>query len=53
MQKKENPKYSSVQIRKNLKDEFTRFCDDKGYKVSGLLERLILTHLSGSKDNSK
>jgi hypothetical protein len=53
MSKNDDSKYSSVQIRKDLKEDFLHYCNKTGYKVSGLLERLILTHLSGSKENSK
>lgn len=45
-----NDKYSSIQIRKDLKKEVIKYCMDNGYKLSGLVERLILTHLTGSND---
>jgi|688.fasta_scaffold850033_2 hypothetical protein len=53
MSKNDKSKYSSIQIRVDLKTDFMRYCNEYGYKVSGLLEKLIQTHLSGSKENSK
>ena len=41
-------KYSSIQIRNSIKEELTNYCKDNGYKLSGLLEKLILNHLTGS-----
>lgn len=48
-----NDKYSSIQIRKDLKNETVRYCMENGYKLSGLIEKLIMTHLTGSKDIKK
>ena len=53
MSKNDDSKYSSIQIRKDLKEDLLHYCNKTGYKVSGLLARLILTHLSGSKENFK
>lgn len=41
-------KYSSIQIRNQLKEELMNYCNDNGYKLSGLVEKLILNHLTGS-----
>jgi hypothetical protein len=41
-------KYSSIQIKTNIKSEIVNYCHDNGYKLSGLVEKLILNHLSGS-----
>lgn len=38
----------SIQISNNLKIEFKKFCKKNGYKMSGLVERLILSQISGS-----
>ena len=45
-----NPKskYSSIQIRNSIKEELTNYCQENGYKFSGLIEKLILNHLTGS-----
>jgi hypothetical protein len=48
-----NDKYSSIQIRKDLKSETIKYCMDNGYKLSGLIEKLIMTHLSGSNNIKK
>jgi hypothetical protein len=48
-----NDKYSSIQIRKDLKSETVKYCMDNGYKLSGLIEKLIMTHLSGSNNIKK
>lgn len=48
-----NDKYSSIQIRKDLKSETVKYCMENGYKLSGLIEKLIMTHLTGSKDTKK
>lgn len=48
-----NDKYSSIQIRKDLKSEVVKYCLDNGYKLSGLVEKLIQTHLTGSKETKK
>lgn len=45
---KTNAKYSSIQIRDTVKHQVISYCKDHGYKISGLLEKLILTHISGS-----
>lgn len=47
-----NEKYSSIQIRKDLKNEIIRYCNENGYKLSGLVEKLISTHLTGSKQTN-
>lgn len=44
----EKSKYSSIQIRVRIKEEMLNYCNSNGYKVSGLLEKLIQNHLSGS-----
>lgn len=44
----EKSKYSSIQIKKNIKSELVNYCHDNGYKLSGLVEKLILNHLTGS-----
>jgi hypothetical protein len=41
-------KYSSIQIRNSIKEELAIYCQDNGYKLSGLIEKLILNHLTGS-----
>ena len=51
--KDKNDKYSSIQIRKDLKSEMAQYCMDNGYKLSGLIEKLIMTHLSGSNNIKK
>lgn len=48
-----NDKYSSIQIRKDLKNETVKYCMENGYKLSGLIEKLIMTQLTGSKDIKK
>ena len=48
-----NDKYSSIQIRKDLKSEMVKYCMDNGYKLSGLMEKLIMTHLTGSNSIKK
>ena len=48
-----NDKYSSIQILKDLKSEMVKYCMDNGYKLSGLMEKLIMTHLTGSNDIKK
>ena len=37
----EKSKYSSIQIRVRIKEEMLNYCNSNGYKVSGLLEKLI------------
>ena len=44
----EKSKYSSIQIKTIIKEEITSYCQDNGYKLSGLVEKLILNHLTGS-----
>ncbi len=44
----EKSKYSSIQIRQNIKDDMLNYCNANGYKISGLIEKLIQSHLSGS-----
>lgn len=41
-------KYSSIQIQNQIKEELINYCHDNGYKISGLIEKLILNHLTGS-----
>lgn len=50
-----NKKYSTIQIQSEIKKELTSYCTKNGYKISGLIEKLFLTHLSGSiqLENSK
>jgi hypothetical protein len=44
----EKSKYSSIQIRQNIKADMLKYCTENGYKLSGLVEKLIQAHLSGS-----
>ena len=44
-----NKKYSTIQIQSKIKKELTSYCTKNGYKISGLIEKLFLTHLSGSR----
>ena len=45
-------KYTTIQIRKKLYTEFSAYCAGTGYKISGLVEQFILSHISGSINNN-
>jgi hypothetical protein len=44
----EKSKYSSIQLRQSIKEDLLKYCTENGYKLSGLVEKLIQAHLSGS-----
>lgn len=45
---KKDLKYSTIQIRTDVKDHLVVYCREYGYKISGLVEKLIISHISGS-----
>ena len=44
----EKSKYSCIQLRQSIKEDLLKYCTENGYKLSGLVEKLIQAHLSGS-----
>lgn len=41
-------KYSTIQIRSEVKEELASFCATNGYKISGYVEKLIKSALTFS-----
>jgi len=37
--------YSTVQIEKEVKKKLTDYCEANGYKIGGLLKKIILQYL--------
>ena len=45
---KNSKKYATIQIQQRIKEELSSYCKKNGYKISGLIEKLFVNHLSGS-----
>ena len=43
--------YSTIQIEKDIKKKFTEYCEENGYKISGLLKKLIVAELKTTNSN--
>ncbi len=39
--------YSTIQVKKNIKDRFAQRCELNGYKISGVIERFMEDWLAG------
>jgi post-segregation antitoxin (ccd killing protein) len=46
-------KYSMIQINAEVHSELKKFCKDKGYKISGLVESLIKERIEKSNPKQK
>lgn len=46
-------KKTSIQISDNVHEELKRLCEENGYKLSGFVEKLIRTAVSGSRKQSQ
>jgi hypothetical protein len=46
-------KYSMIQINAEVHSELKRFCKEKGYKISGLVESLIKERIDKSNPKQK
>jgi hypothetical protein len=44
--------YSTIQIRRDIKEHLTRYCDLRGLKISRYMEQLFLSDFSGSLSGS-
>jgi hypothetical protein len=53
MNKKQEQKYTTVQILKSIKKDLVIYCNKYGYKISGFLEKLIIRELNEKQEKEK
>lgn len=40
--------YATIQVRKSIKEQIVDYCNRKDLKIGKFIERLFLSHVSGS-----
>lgn len=51
--KKNINKYTTLQVKKEVHNELVDFCERHGYKISGLVEKLIKERIHNDPSNKK